>query len=663
MKRYLVFRLTILAIVFVALTAQARFRHVPLDEMVSQNPVVVAGKIERIKRATPSKEETGRPERLYDIAYIKVAKVLKNELEDSPIQPGAEIPLSMPSLHGPRRSTDISYDEGTEGIWILRYSHDVFWAGHPMALQPLSKEQEVIALLGTLQSGAQVVVTSNSKFALDLYAKLKDDPKVKEAGGNLFFSPYSISTALAMTWAGARGQTEKQMADVLHFELTQEHLHKAFGTLEKQLNAGGKKRGYQLSVANALWGQKGYGFLKDFIKLTEKNYGAGFREVDFVNAVQREKARKKINIWVEKKTKKKIKELIQPGILNELTTLVLTNAIYFKGDWALEFDKKKTKDAPFTISADKQVNVPMMHREDRFKYAETPDLQILELPYKKKDLSMIVFLPTKIDDLAELEKSLTLKNINEWLGKLRKRSVIVLLPRFKMTTGPLELKDILKSMGMKDAFSLPPIADFSGMTGKKDLFISNVLHKAFVAVDEKGTEAAAATAVGMTTTAIPKPPVIFRADHPFVFFIKDNRSGSILFMGRLTNPGKAAVSKTAEPSLPQDKTGNFILYVSNQSFAINPVDIKVYIDDQVAVEQEFGVGNQHNWQAFQYSLPNGTHQLRVQSQKGQAKLQKEFEVKGKHWAVLGYWFYPDTHYEPTPKKFTFGVSDKPVYFE
>ena len=230
-----------------------------------------------------------------------------------------------------------------------------------------------------------------------------------------------------------------------------------------------------------------------------------------------------------------------------------------------------------------------------------------------------------------------------------------------MTTGPLELKDILKSMGMRDAFSLPP-ADFSGMTGIKDLFISNVLHKAFVAVDEKGTEAAAATAVISAGGGISHEPV-FRADHPFVFFIKDNRSGSILFMGRLTNPGEAAVSKTVEPNLPEDRTGNFILYVSNQSFAINPVDIKVYIDGQVAVEQEFDVGNQHNWQAFQYSLPNGTHQLRVQSRKGQAKLQKEFEVKGKHWAVLDYWFYPDTHYEPTPKHFTFGVSDKPVYFD
>ncbi len=525
MKRYLVFRLTILAIVFVALTAQASFRRVPLDEMVSQNPVVVAGKIERIKRATPSKEETGRPERLYDIAYIKVAKVLKNELEDSPIQPGAEIPLSMPSLHGPRRSTDISYDEGTEGIWILRYSHDVFWAGHPMALQPLSKEQEVIALLGTLQSNAQAVVTSNSKFALDLYAKLKDDPKVKEAGGNLFFSPYSISTALAMTWAGARGQTEKQMAQVLHFSLPQNQLHRAFGSLEQQFNEGDKNGGYELNVANALWGQKGEPFRKEFIDLVGKNYGAGLRELDFVGAEQAEKARKIINAWVEKKTKEKIKGLIGRSVLDS-ATLVLTNAIYFKGDWATEFDKKDTRDAPFKISADKKIIVPMMYLTKEFKYWADEHFQIIELPYKRKHLSMIILLPRKIDGLEDLEKTLTLKNMNTWLAELRKQKVSVFLPKFKITWGTFELKDILAEMG------LPLFGDFTGISGDPKLFISNILHKAFVAVDEKGTEAAAAAAVVMLKSAA----TVFCADHPFVFIIKDNRSGSILFMGKLVNP-------------------------------------------------------------------------------------------------------------------------------
>lgn len=417
-------------------------------------------------------------------------------------------------------------------LWILVVFVTLLWglAGLLLAVSTTDKED-------LLQADTATTVAGNSKFALELYAKLSSDPNVRPASGNLFFSPYSISTALAMTWAGAGGQTEKQMAKTLHFALGQERLHQVFGSLEKELNTGGKKGGYQLSVANALWGQKGYGFLKEFRTLTKKNYGAGFREVDFINPAEREKARKTINRWVEKKTKKKIKNLIQPGILNELTRLVLTNAIYFKGDWAIQFDKKDTRDAPFKISADKKVTVPMMRLEDRFKYAETPDLQILELPYKNEDLSMIVLLPKKVDGLPDLEEALTPRNLNDRLGELRKQKVIVYLPKFKMTIGPLELKNILKSMGMKDAFSLPPIADFSGMTGTKDLFISNVLHKAFVAVDEKGTEAAAATAVIMARGGISHEPV-FRADHPFMFLIKDNRSASILFMGRVMNPAE-----------------------------------------------------------------------------------------------------------------------------
>ncbi len=418
-------------------------------------------------------------------------------------------------------------------VWVLVGFVTVLWglAGILLAVGAKSKEDP-------LKANTAAAVADNSEFAFELYAKLNDDPSIKAEGGNLFFSPYSISTALAMTWAGARGETEKQMAEVLHFSLPQERLHQALGALEKQLNAAGKKRGYQLSVANALWGQKGCGFLKEFLTLTKKNYGARLKEVDFINPAVREKARKKINRWVEKKTNKKIKDLIQPGVLNQLTRLVLTNAIYFKGDWAIEFDKKNTSDAPFMISADKKVIVPMMHLKDKFKYAETNDLQILELLYKNKDLSMIVLLPKKADGLVQLEKSLTLKNLNDWLGRLRKQEVPVYLPKFKMTFGPLELKDILKSMGMKDAFSMA--ADFSGMDGTKMLFISNVLHKAFVAVDEKGTEAAAATAVVVTLKEETMAPTVFRADHPFVFLIKDNYSGSILFMGKLVKPAKQA---------------------------------------------------------------------------------------------------------------------------
>jgi serpin B len=418
-------------------------------------------------------------------------------------------------------------------VWILVGFVIGLWglAGILLAVGAKGKEEPP-------EADTVAVIAGNSEFALELYVKLSGDPNVRPASGNLFFSPYSISTALAMTWAGARGETEKQMAEVLHFSLPQEQLHPAFGFLEKQLNAEGEERGYELSVANALWGQTGYGFLKEFLTLTKENYGAGLREVDFVNAAKREKARKTINSWVEKETKEKIKDLIPQGVLDALTRLVLTNAIYFKGDWAVEFDKKETTDSLFKISADKEVTVPLMYQKGDFKYAQEDKLQILELPYKGDELSMVVLLPTEVDGLAELEKSLRPKNLNRWLTLLRKQEVHVYLPKFKMTTGPLELSGILKAMGMKDAFSMA--ADFSGMTGSRDLFISNVLHKAFVAVDEKGTEAAAATAVVMTLTAVPVASPVFRADHPFVFVIKDNRSGSILFMGRVVNPAKQA---------------------------------------------------------------------------------------------------------------------------
>jgi serpin B len=323
------------------------------------------------------------------------------------------------------------------------------------------------------------------------------------------------------------------MAEVLHFTLPQTQLHKAFGSLEKKLNEAGEEGRYQLSVANALWGQAGYNFLAEFLELTERSYGAGLREVDFVT--QAEKVRLIINAWVEEKTQEKIKDLIKPGVLDRLTRLVLTNAIYFKGDWANQFDKKQTRDEPFNLNRHKQVKVPMMHIKDKFKYWADDRLQVLQLPYEGEELSMVILLPVKADGLAEMEKTLTSENLEKWLKGLRKQEVMVSLPKFKMTTD-FELSEYLKKMGMPDAFSGD--ADFSGMTGDRSLFISNVIHKAFVTVDEEGTEAAAATAVTMRTTSVPAPPKLFRADHPFIFIIKDNRSESILFLGRVMNPEK-----------------------------------------------------------------------------------------------------------------------------
>jgi len=369
------------------------------------------------------------------------------------------------------------------------------------------------------------LVTGNTAFAFDLYDRLK------QTEGNLFLSPYSISIALAMTYAGARGNTEKQMAQVLHFILDQEHLHPAFASIEAVLNAVQKKGEIQLCVANALWPQKDYVFLEDFLALLETNYGASVTPLDYKRAP--EAARKKINTWVEQNTNNKIRDLIQKGLLDYRTRLVLTDAIYFKGNWANQFKKKDTEDLPFNVAPGKSVIVPMMTQKHRFKYMENDNLQILKMPYAGDDLSMIILLPREVDGLVGLEAELTIENLNTWMRRLVKREVQVFLPKFEMTS-QFSLGETLASMGMPDAFSMS--ADFSGMDGTTKLYISAVVHKAFVAVDEEGTEAAAATAVVMRMKAMPRPPLVFRADHPFVFMIRDNLSGSILFLGRVTDP-------------------------------------------------------------------------------------------------------------------------------
>lgn len=371
------------------------------------------------------------------------------------------------------------------------------------------------------------VVKGDNEFAFDLYGRLR------EQDGNLFFSPNSISTALAMTYAGARHDTADEMAKALHFTLPQEKLHPAFAELLKGLNGEGKKRGYRLNVANRLWGQKGYGFKEDFLKLTKDNYGAGLQEVDFIRAT--EAARKEINAWVEKQTRDKIKELIKEGILDDTTRLVLTNAIYFKGDWNSQFKKDLTKEERFDDGSDVRITAPMMHQTGAFKYHDAGALQVLEMPYAGKELSMVVLLPKKVSGLAELEKSLSADKLAGWLGKAREQEVVVSLPKFK-TTSEFSLKDQLSALGMKKAFTMQ--ADFSGMNGREDLYIAAVVHKAFVDVNEEGTEAAAATGVVVDATSAPPPKPEFRADHPFVFLIRDTRNDSVLFLGRIVNPTK-----------------------------------------------------------------------------------------------------------------------------
>ena len=367
------------------------------------------------------------------------------------------------------------------------------------------------------------VVDGSTEFALDLYARLRTEH------GNLFLSPRSISTALAMTYAGARGETARQMATVLRLSTEQERLHPAFAALESSLDAAGNDAGCRLHAANALWGQQGAHFLDEFLAPTRKYYGAVLREVDFVQAA--DQARKTINAWVADQTRKKITELLRRGDLDPSTVLVLTNAVYFQGNWASRFDRGYTREAPFRINPQDQVVVPMMQQVRRFPFAQTDELDLLEMPYAGDRLSMVLLLPKKLGGLAALEDSLRRENLERWLGRLRQQPVRVSLPRFQLDAR-FDLSGTLAALGMPDAFSGRK-ADFSGMTGRRDLWIDAVIHQARVEVNEEGTEADAATAV-----VIKKGPPVpeFTADHPFLFLIRDRQTGSILFLGRVVNP-------------------------------------------------------------------------------------------------------------------------------
>ena len=368
----------------------------------------------------------------------------------------------------------------------------------------------------------------NNAFAADLYAQLaaKD--------GNLFFSPTSIQTALAMTWAGARGQTAQEMAATLYLDANAD-IHNQMGGFLGRLNADGQKGGYELSVANALWGLKGYPFMPDYLALVKKSYNGNLSDLDFIRDT--EGSRKTINDWVAKETRDKIKDLLSQGSITPDTRLVLTNAIYFKGKWDLPFKKEGTIDNDFTLANGQKVKAPFMYQQKHFRYAEDEQMQVLELPYGKNDLAMRIFLPKKDDGLAAFEKSLTAQRLADLTGKLRSEDAKVWLPRFTMES-QFSLTDVLKAMGMKLAFD-PDRADFKGMTSAEQVFLSAVIHKAFVKVDEEGTEAAAATAVIMAPTAMPmeRPrPKEFNANHPFMFEIVHQKSAATLFMGRVTRP-------------------------------------------------------------------------------------------------------------------------------
>ena len=392
----------------------------------------------------------------------------------------------------------------------------------------------MLALMAGLVPGfveAQTVndlVAGNTQFALELSKQLSKEP------GNQFYSPGSISTALGMAYVGARGETAQQMAKTLHFSGPQENLPAAFAELNKTLNAGAAAGGYQLSIANRLWGQRGQDFVPAFLATVRDQFDAELAAVDFVQ--DSEGTRQLINTWVADKTQQKITNLIPAGSLTPLTRLVLTNAVYFKGDWAKPFSKPATQEANFHVTSDKTTRAPQMAQTTEFGYWAGDGLKLLELNYAKCDLSMVVILPETVDGLPELEAQLSAAKLDQWIKNLRPTKVQVFLPRFKATS-EFSLKDVLAKLGMPLAFD-PAGADFSGISSGEKFSISAVIHKAYVDVNEEGTEAAAATGVVMVARAAirPQAPPVFRADHPFLFLIRDRQSGSILFLGRMQNP-------------------------------------------------------------------------------------------------------------------------------
>jgi len=371
------------------------------------------------------------------------------------------------------------------------------------------------------------VAEANNAFGLDIYRRLAEENRE-----NLFFSPLSLTTALAMTYGGARGTTAQEMAQTLRFSLPQEELHPALLGLSQELMGSVQGQGQELSVANALWLKTGLRLLPDFLGLIEANYGKEINQLDFC---QEEVSREAINSWVAERTRERIKELIPPGVLKCETRLVLTNAVYFLGEWIHKFDPQETSPDPFFSGGGKEIKTKFMNQTGSFAYGEGEGYQVLEMPYQGRRLVMTVLLPKAKDGLAGLESRLDGEWLKEAVSTLKPRQVKLSLPRFQVDAR-LDLAKHLVAAGMAEACSAR--ADFSGMTGERNLSIDSVLQRAWLKVDEKGTEAAAATAVvvGLTAAVKPQEPVVFKADHPFLFLIRDRRTGAVLFMGRLTAP-------------------------------------------------------------------------------------------------------------------------------
>ncbi len=381
----------------------------------------------------------------------------------------------------------------------------------------------------TSDSEIDALVEGNNEFGFDLYQA------IRQSEGNLFYSPYSISMALTLAYAGARTQTEAEMAAVLHYGLAQDRLHPTFNALDLILESRGEGAsgtggtGFSLNIANAIWGEKTYAFLPEYLDVLAVNYGAGLRLLDFIN--NPEPSRIAINDWVAEETENKIQGLFPQGAISSTTRLVLSNAIYFNAAWGSPFEKTATEPGNFYLLTDQTIVTDLMKQTKYFGYASGPDYSAVALPYSGGKLDMILFVPDK-GKFQEFEDKLSAAKVNDIISSLIGTDVHLTMPKFTFGS-KLGLKDTLQKLGMTTAFT---DADFSGMDGTLHLSISDVLHKAWVKVDEERTEAAAATGIGMKFTSVPPPPLDMTIDRPFIFLIRDIPTGSILFMGRVVNP-------------------------------------------------------------------------------------------------------------------------------
>jgi serpin B len=374
-------------------------------------------------------------------------------------------------------------------------------------------------------SALSSLVSGNTSFAIDLYNKLAT------GSTNTFFSPYSLSTALAMTWGGAAGGTAQDMAAALHFSAPQATLHQEWDALDLALTAHAAAAGFELHIVNQVWGEKTTAFLPDYIKLLTINYGAPLLLLDFINSP--DPSRQTINAWVGSQTQQEIQNLIPEGGIDNLTRLVLTNAIYFKAQWADTFPHENTADRFFYRSDVDSVSTEFMSNVGSYSYYADSGISAIRIPYKGNQTSMLIILPAK-DNMAQVTAGLSAAFIASVQSSLQATEIGLYLPKFSFSTGAIALSAPLKSLGMASAFS--DTANFSGIDGALDLRIKEVYHKAYVAVDEAGTTAAAATAVTVTASAVPLPPTIVNVNRPFIFLICDDSTGAVLFMGEVVDP-------------------------------------------------------------------------------------------------------------------------------